>query len=164
MVDQVIEIFIIPDLDLLDLVRGTETIKEVDERKFALDCCTVCNGSQVHNFLYAGLAEHSTSGLTGSVDVGVITENVQCVGTDSTCCDVADGRKTFAGDLVKVRDHQKKALGCCESRSHSTGCDGAVNSTCCACFRLHLCNLNLLAENVLSSGSCPLIDMLRHDG
>ncbi len=76
-VDQVVEVFIIPDLDLLNLVGSTESIKEVDERKFALDCCAVCNGGQVHNFLYAGLAEHSTSGLTGSVNVGMITEDVQ---------------------------------------------------------------------------------------
>ena len=164
MVDQVIEIFIIPDLDLLDFVRCTETIEEVDEGKFALDCCAVRNGSQIHDFLYAGFAEHCTSGLTGSIDVGVITEDVQRVRTDSTCCNVADSRKTFAGDLVEVRDHQKKTLGSGECRGHSTGCDGAVDGASRTCFGLHFRNLYFLTEDVLSSGSCPLIDMLGHDG
>ena len=163
MVDHLIEIFIVPDLDLLDFVRSSETVEEVDERKFALDCCAVSYRSQIHDFLYTGFAEHCAAGLTCCVDVGVITEDVQSVGTYSTGCNVDDGRKTFASDLVKVRDHQKKALGSGESRGHSTGCDGAVDSACRACLGLHLSDLYFLPENILSSGSSPLIDMLRHD-
>ena len=163
-VDHVVEIFIIPDLDLLDFMGGTEAVKEVDERKFALDCRAVSNGGQVHDFLYAGLAEHRAAGLTGSVDVGVVAEDVQRVGTYSTCRDVADCRKTFTGDLVKVRDHQKKTLGSREGGGHRTCGDGAVNCSSSACLGLQLRDTNLLAEDILSAGCCPLIDMLRHDG
>ena len=38
-----LQILIIPCLDLLDLVGGTETVEEVDERNFALDGCKVSN-------------------------------------------------------------------------------------------------------------------------
>ena len=52
----VFQIFIIPRLDLLDLVRSTETIEEVDERNFTFDSRQMSYRSQVHNFLYAGFS------------------------------------------------------------------------------------------------------------
>ena len=51
-VNHILQIFVIPCLDLLDLVRCTETIEEVDERNFTFDCCKMSNRCQVHNFLY----------------------------------------------------------------------------------------------------------------
>ena len=51
-VNHISEILVIPLLDLLDLVRGTETIKEVNERNVALQSCKVSYRSKVHNFLY----------------------------------------------------------------------------------------------------------------
>ena len=72
---QVFQVFVIPCLDLLDLMRGTESVEEVDERNFSLDGGAVRNRGQVHNFLYAGLAQHCTSGLTTGINVGMISEN-----------------------------------------------------------------------------------------
>ena len=37
------QVCIIPFLDLLDLMRSTETIEEVNKRNFALKCCKMCN-------------------------------------------------------------------------------------------------------------------------
>ena len=51
-VNHISEILVIPLLDLLDLVRGTETIKEVDERNVALQSCKVSYRGKIHNFLY----------------------------------------------------------------------------------------------------------------
>ena len=161
---QLIEIIIIPDLDLLDLVGCTESVEEVDERQFALNCCAVSDGSQIHDFLYAGFAKHCTAGLSCSVYVRVITEDVQCMSTYAACSDVDDSRKAFTSDLVKVRDHQKKTLGSGEGGCHSTGSDRAVYSTCSTCFGLHLGNLYRLTKDVLASCGGPLIDMLRHYG
>ena len=42
-ISHLFEIFIIPCLDLLDLVGCTETIEEVDEASFTFDCCKVSN-------------------------------------------------------------------------------------------------------------------------
>ena len=163
-VDQLVEIVIIPDLDLLDFVRCTESVEEVDEGKFALNCCAVSDGSQIHDFLYAGLTEHSAAGLSCGVYVGVIAEDVQSVCTYAASCYVDDCRKAFAGDLVKVGDHQKKTLGSCKGGCHRTGSDRAVHSTCSTSLGLHLGNLYGLTENVLASGCSPLINMLRHYG
>ena len=163
-IDQILEVLIIPCLDLLDLVRGTESVEEVNERKFALYCCAVSNGSQVHNFLYGRFAKHSTAGLTCCINVGMIAEDVQGVCSDTTCGYVEDSRKTFAGNLVKVGDHKKEALRSGECGCHSTCCDCAVGCTGSTCLGLHFSNLYSCAEDVLSAGSCPFIYMLRHDG
>ena len=39
-ISHILQILVIPGLDLLDLVGGTETVEEVDERNLALDCGT----------------------------------------------------------------------------------------------------------------------------
>ena len=102
----VFQIFIIPGLDLLNLVRCTESIEEVDKRNFAFDCCKMCNRCQVHNFLYGRLTQHSTACLTACHNVGMITENGKCVGSKCTSGYVKYTRKLLTGNLVKVRDHQ----------------------------------------------------------
>ena len=43
MVNHLIKILVVPNLDLLNFVRCTETIKEVNERNSTLDCCTISN-------------------------------------------------------------------------------------------------------------------------
>ena len=163
-IDQIVEIVIIPDLDLLDLVRSTESVEEVDEGKLALYSCAVSDGSQIHDFLYAGFAQHSAAGLSRGIYVGVVAEDVQSVCTYAASSDVADCRKTFACDLVKVGDHQKKTLGSCEGGCHCAGSDRAVDSTCSTGFGLHLGNLYRLTEDILASCRSPLINMLRHYG
>ena len=75
----IFQILIIPCLNFLNLMGGTETVEEVDKRNFPLQCRTVCNRSQVHNFLYAGLAKHRTACLTARVYIGMISENRQCM-------------------------------------------------------------------------------------
>ena len=42
-ISHILQIFVIPGLDLLDLMRCTETIEEVDERNFTLDSCQMSN-------------------------------------------------------------------------------------------------------------------------
>ena len=101
------QIFVIPYFDLLDLVGGTETIKEVDEWNTAFDCCQMSNSAQVHNFLWVCLSQHSKAGLTASVNVGVVTEDVQSVGSNCSCGYVEYARKQLACDFVHIRDHQE---------------------------------------------------------
>ena len=51
LVDKISKILIRPYFYLLNLVGSTETVKEIDEGKSALNSCAVCNGSEVHNLL-----------------------------------------------------------------------------------------------------------------
>ena len=59
-----LQILVIPNLDLLDLVGGTEAVEEVDERNAGLDGSQMSNCGQVHNFLRVGLSQHGKAGLT----------------------------------------------------------------------------------------------------
>ena len=52
-VHHIFQIFIIPCLNLLNLMRCTESVKEVNKRKFPFKRCAMSNRCQVHNFLYA---------------------------------------------------------------------------------------------------------------
>ena len=87
-------------------MRGTESIEEVDERNLALDCSQMCNRSQIHNFLHAGGAQHSCTGLTACINVGVITKNIQRMRRYCTRGYIKYARKLFARNFVQVRNHQ----------------------------------------------------------
>ena len=164
LIDKILKIFIIPCFDLLDLVGSTESVEEVDERNAALKSCEVSYRRKVHNFLHGGAAQHGAAGLTTCIHIGVIAENAECMAGHCTCGYVEDARKLFTGDFVKVRDHQKKTLGCGKCGGHSTGCQRAVERACRTCFRLHLCDLYFLTEDILAAGGSPFIHMLRHNG
>src|SRR5699024_651546 len=162
-INHIFQIFVIPCFDLLDLMRSTETVEEVNERNFSLDCCTVSNRSQVHNFLYAGLTQHCCTSLTTGVNIGVITEDGQCMACQCTCRYVEHTRKLLTCDLVQVRDHQQKNLGSCVGCCQGTCCQRTMYRTCSTCLGLHLSYLNFLSEDVLSSLSCPFVCGFRHN-
>ena len=164
-----LQIVEVPDLDLLDLVRGAEAVKEVEERHSALDGCKVCNRAEVHDLLRVGLSQHCKAGLTTCVDVRVIAEDVQCMGCNAACGYMEHAGKQLARDLVHVRDHQEKTLRRRVGRRHRAGRKAAVNGTCRTCLRLHLHDLDGraedvqrgLAENVLARRR-PLVDIVCH--
>ncbi len=78
-VEQRCEVFLFKHLDFLDFVRCAETVKEVNERHAALDCCEVCNSGEVHNLLHAALCKHCASGLAGSHNVLMVTKDAECM-------------------------------------------------------------------------------------
>ena len=74
-----LEILIVPDLDLLDLVRGSEAVKEVDERNSALDGSQMRDSREIHDLLRVGLSQHRETGLAARVYVRMVAEDVQRV-------------------------------------------------------------------------------------
>ena len=76
-IDHFSEILVIPNLDLLDLVRCTESVEEVEERDSSLNGSKVCYCTEVHDFLLVGFCKHSESCLTAGIYVGVISEDVK---------------------------------------------------------------------------------------
>ena len=162
-IDHILQIIVIPNLNLLNLVRGAEAVEEVDERKLSVNCCAVSNRCQIHNLLNGALAEHGSTGLTTCIYVRMVTEDVQCMSSYAACRNVEYGRKTFACNLVDVRDHQKKSLGSGKGRGHGTCYDGAVCCTCSTCLGLHLGYVYNVSEDILASGSCPFVNVLRHN-
>ena len=83
-VDEGTQVFLVHGLNLLDLVRGAETVKEVDEGNMSLDGAQVGNTGQVHNLLHTALGEHGKTGLAGSHHVLVVTEDTQGVAGQRT--------------------------------------------------------------------------------
>ena len=77
LVDERTDIFLIHQLNLMILVRGAETIEEVNERNASLERCEVGNGSHIHHLLNRTFAEHGETGLAASHDVLVVTEDTQ---------------------------------------------------------------------------------------
>src|SRR5699024_4539726 len=97
---QIFQIIVIPCLDLLDLVGCTESVKEVDERKFPFQCRTVSDRCQIHYLLNAGLAQHRRTSLTTGVNIRVISEDRKCVACKRAGGYVEYARKLLAGNLV----------------------------------------------------------------
>ena len=134
LVNQRSEVFVFQHFDLLDFVRCTETVEEVQEWNASLDSSQVSYTSQVHNFLYRTFSQHSETCLTARHNVLVVAEDTQCVRSQSTCRNVEYARQEFTCDFVHIWDHQQQTLRSCVSRSQGTCLQRTVNSTCCTTF------------------------------
>ena len=157
-----LEILIIPDGDLLDLVGGTEAVEEVDERNTALDGSQMRNSAEIHNLLRVGLSEHCKTGLTTCIDVGVVTEDVQRVGSDAACRYVEHAGQQLTGDLVHIRDHEEQTLRSGVGGGQRTGIQRAVNGTRSTSLGLHLLDLNGSTEDVFDALCRPLVNIVCH--
>ena len=120
------------------------------------------NSSKIHNFLRICLSEHCKTGLTASINVRVVAEDVKCVRSYAACRNVEHAWKQLAGDLVHIRDHEEKTLRSSIGCGKSTSVQRTVNCTGCTGFGLHLLNLNGSTENVLDTLSGPLINIVCH--
>ena len=74
-IEHACQLLVRPALDLLDLVRGAETVKEVQEGHSALDRGQMRDRAQVHDLLRVGGGEHRKTGLTAGHHVGVVAED-----------------------------------------------------------------------------------------
>ena len=161
-VAHLLQVLVIPHGDLLDLVRGTETVEEVDEGNAALDGGQMGHGSQVHDLLGIVLAQHGEAGLTAGHDVGVIAKDVQGVGGNGTGGDMEHAGQQLAGDLVHIGDHQQQALRGGVGGGQRTGGQRAVDGTGSAGLGLHLAHLHRGAEDVFLTSSGPLVNQVCH--
>ena len=162
-VEHFAEILIIPDFDLLNLVRGAEAVEEVEERDLALDCGEVRNRAEVHDLLRAVGAQHRVAGLAACINIRVVAENVQGMGRNAARGNVDNARQQLAGHLVHVRDHQEQALRRRVGGRQRTGSKRAVHGARRTGFRLHFRDADFTAEKILSAGSRVLIGLVSHD-
>ena len=84
LVNQRSEVFVVQSFNLLDFVRSTETVEEIQERNTGLDRSQVSYTCKVHHFLYGAFAQHGKSGLTARHHVLVVTEDTECVRSQRT--------------------------------------------------------------------------------
>ena len=168
-IDHILEILKLPDVDLLDLVRGAEAVKEVKYGNSALDSGKMSHGTEVHDLLLVGLAEHCITGLTTCVYVGVVAEYVQRVRGDAARRDVDNAGKQLACHFVHIGDHKEQTLGGCIGGGESAGGKRAVNGTRGTCLGLHFDHFYSFTENVAGGlaekvlvGSRPCVGDLGH--
>ena len=110
-VEHAAQVFIIHLTDLVDLVGGPESVKEVHERNSSADGREVRDRGQVHDFLHTARAQHGKPGLAAIHDVGMVAENRQGMRADRTRRHMQNARVTLSGNAVHDRDHQHQALG-----------------------------------------------------
>ena len=161
-VAHILKVFIIPYGDLLDLVGGTEPVKEVDEGYAALDGSQMCHGRQVHDLLGIILAQHGKTGLPAGHHIGVVAENVQRMGGNGTGRNVEHAGQQLAGDLVHIGDHQQQALGRGISGGQRACGQRAVHGAGRARLGLHLAHLYRGAEDVFLASGRPLVNQVCH--
>ena len=130
---------------------SAEAVEEMHERNPSADSRKMSHPGQIHDFLDTAGGQHGKAALTAVHDVRVIAEDGQGMGTDRPGCHMEHSGKAFARNPVKHGDHQHKSLG-----RRKAGCEGAclkstVHGSRGAGLRLHLDELNGLAEYVLLS-------------
>ena len=161
-VHQRAEILIVPRLDLLDLMGGAETVKEMEEGHPAVDSGQVRHSPQIHDLLRGGGGQQGKACLADAHDITVVTENGQCMGAKGAGRHMEHTWQHLAGDLIHIRDHQQQPLGGGVSSGQGTGLQGTMDRTGRPTLGLHLHHLYRLAEEVLFTVSRPGIHMFRH--
>ena len=92
----------------------------------------------------------------------VVTENRQCLSSQCACRNVHNAGQQLTCDFVHIGDHQQQTLRSSEGCAECASLERTVQSTSGTCLRLHLNNLNFLAEDVFAARSCPLVHVLSH--
>ena len=92
----------------------------------------------------------------------MVAKDIQRMGRNTASGNMEYARKQLTGDLVHVWNHQEQTLRCRVGGCQCAGSQRTVYGAGCASLRLHLNNTNRVAEDVLSSGSSPLVYVVRH--
>ena len=163
LIDHFLQVVVVPRLDLLYLVRGAEAVEEVDERNSSLDGGKVSDRAEVHDLLRVGSGDHCKAGLAAGINVGMVTEDVERMGSHAARRNVDNAGQKLSGDLVHIRDHEEKSLGCREGGGQCAGCKASVNRACGTRLGLHFDDLYGVAENVLHPGRRPGVGQLCHN-
>ena len=101
-----LQILVIPHLDLLDLMRGAESIKEVKKRNSSLDGGQMCHGSQIHYFLYIAGTQHGKSGLAAGIYIRVIAKDRKGMARQRPGGYMDHRRQKFSCHFIHIRNHQ----------------------------------------------------------
>ena len=163
-VQHLAQVLIVPGLNLLDLMGGTEAVEEMQERHLALNGGQMGHSAQVHNLLGRVGAQHGVAGLAAGVYVGVVAKDVQGMGGHRAGGHMDDAGQQLAGDLIHIGDHQQEALRGGVGGGQRARGQRAVHSAGRAGLGLHLGDPHLPAEQVLAPGGGVLVSLVSHHG
>ena len=162
LVEQSFECLVVDQLDLLDLVRSTESVEEMEERNACLERHDMRDTCQVHHLLHGRSGEHREAGLTRGHHVLMVAEYGKGMCGDGSRRDMEYARKKFSGNLVHIGNHQQQPLRCGERRGQRAALQRTVHGTRGTGLRLHLDYPDCFSENIFTTLSGPLIDKFRH--
>ncbi len=160
--DQGPQIVVFEKGDLVDLVRGSEAVEEVEERHARPERGGMRHEGEVVRLLDGAGREHRPPRRPGVHHVAVVTEDREGVSSESASSDVDDRGCQLAGDLEHVRNHQEESLRRREGRRQGTLLEGAVHRTRRAALGLHLDHVGNLAPQVRPFRGRPVVGVLRH--
>ena len=95
----------IDHLDLLDLMRGAEAVKEVDKGNICLDSGQMCHRGQIHDLLHAAGAEHTHARGAAVHHVLMVAKDRVGVGAHAAGRHMQHARVPVSGNNVQARDH-----------------------------------------------------------
>ena len=104
------QLIILQNIDLLLLVRGTETIEEMQHRNAGVNRTQMGHRPQIHTLLHIRGSQQRETGLPRGHDILMIAENTQCIRCQRPGAHMEDRGQEFPGNLIHVGNHQQKAL------------------------------------------------------
>ncbi len=146
----------------VDLVRGAETVHEMDDRHAGFQRRRLRHRRQVVRFLHRGRRQHGIAGRARRHHVLVVAEDRQRLGGQRARRHVHHRGRQLAGDLEHVGQHQHQALRRREGRRHRAALQRAVQRTGRTALGLHLLHDRNRAEDVGDALGRPLIGELGH--
>jgi hypothetical protein len=150
--------------DLRHLVRGAETVEEVDHRNAPGQRRRLGDQREILRLLRRVGGEHGATGGAAGHDVGVIAKDRQRVRGQRARRNMQHEGSQFAGDLVQIGNEQQQALAGGEAGGQRTGGQRAVQRAGRAAFRLHLDDFRHRAPQVGAALRRPLVRPLAHVG
>ena len=136
-VNHIPQIVIVQYIDLLNLMAGAETVKEMLYSHVTLNGREVRYRSKIHALLYAGRSYLCPAGLTAGHHVLMVAEDRDGGRCHTARCDMHDSREQKASNAVHRGDHQHQTLRRC-IRSRQCACfRSSLQCTAGAAFRLH---------------------------
>ena len=153
---------VVQHIDLLNLMAGTESVKEMQERNAGTNGAQMRHGSQIGSLLDTAAGEQREPRLAAVHHVGMITKNGERMGTHGAGGHMQHAGQALAGDTVQRGDHQHQALRGGKAGGQRAGLQCTVTGTAGARLGLHLNQTDSLAEDVLLTLGRPLISVLGH--
>ena len=153
---------LVDQLDLLNLVRGAESVEEVQERHAGLQRHEVRDARQVHHLLHGRGGQHGEARLPGGHHVLMVAEDRQRLRGQRAGRNVEDARQQLARNLVHIGDHQQQTLRRGERRGQGAALQRTVHGARGARLRLHLDDLHGLAEDIPAPLRGPLVHEFGH--
>ena len=151
-------------LDLGNLVRGAETVEEMQHRDAPGQRRGSGDSRHVVRFLHRVRGKQRETRGARRHHVGMVAEDRQRMRRDGAGGDVEDGRRQFAGDLVHVRDHQQQALRGREGGRQRAGLQRAMYGAGGAAFGLQFDDFRDAAPDVALALCRPFVGQFAHAG